>query len=156
MTGIYIQLLGKGWDLYRPQWSNFTLIAKYSESCYLVFAVSSGLYFTVATRNKYNWEAFRRIHYNKKIQPLNWTWEIKEFTLSSSSKIFSFFFFTIQPSWIMLLCSDWMMISQRTENGKVPSHEVSRCARVQLSICQRERIVRNKWPALKWLRPPWK
>lgn len=53
--------------------------------------------------------------------------------------IFFYLFFTIQPSWIMLLCSDWMMISQRTENSKVPSHEISRCARVQLPICQWEK-----------------
>lgn len=44
--------------------------------------------------------------------------------------------FTIEPSWIMLLRSDWMMVSQGTENSKVPPHEVSRCARVQLAICQ--------------------
>lgn len=44
----------------------------------------------------------------------------------------------------MLLRSDWMMVPQRTENGKVSPHEISRCARVQLSICQREVGVRNK------------
>lgn len=38
----------------------------------------------------------------------------------------------------MLLRSDWMMVSQCTENSKVPPHEISRCARVQLSVCQRE------------------
>lgn len=37
----------------------------------------------------------------------------------------------------MLLSSDWMMISKGTENSKVPSHEIGRCARVQLSIWQR-------------------
>lgn len=57
----------------------------------------------------------------------------------ANKNLFLFLFFTVQPSWIMLLCSDWMVISQGTENSKVPSHEISRCARVQLSICQWEK-----------------
>lgn len=36
----------------------------------------------------------------------------------------------------MLLRPDWVVISQGSENSKVPSHEISRCARVQLSIWQ--------------------
>lgn len=36
----------------------------------------------------------------------------------------------------MLLRSDWVMVSQGTENSKVPSHEIGRCAGVQLSIWQ--------------------
>lgn len=45
-------------------------------------------------------------------------------------------FITVEPSWIVLLRSDWVVISQGTENSKVPSHEIGRCARVQLSIWQ--------------------
>lgn len=40
----------------------------------------------------------------------------------------------------MLLCPDWMLVSQGTENSKVPSHEIGRCARVQLSICQGDKF----------------
>lgn len=36
----------------------------------------------------------------------------------------------------MLLRPDRVVISQGSENSKVPSHEISRCARVQLSIWQ--------------------
>lgn len=43
-------------------------------------------------------------------------------------------FITIEPSRIVLLRSDWVVVSQGTENSKVPSHEIGRCARVQLSI----------------------
>lgn len=49
------------------------------------------------------------------------------------------FFITVKPSRIVLLRSDWVMISQGTENSKVPSHEIGRCARVELSIWQRGR-----------------
>lgn len=36
----------------------------------------------------------------------------------------------------MLLRPDWMMVPQCTENSKVPPHEISRRARVKLSVCQ--------------------
>ena len=52
--------------------------------------------------------------------------------------------FTVQPSWIMLLRSDWMLVSKRTEDSKVSSHEVCRRARVQLSICQSEDAFSHK------------
>lgn len=45
-------------------------------------------------------------------------------------------FITVEPSRIVLLRSDWVVVSQGTENSKVPSHEIGRCARVQLSIWQ--------------------
>lgn len=53
---------------------------------------------------------------------------------------------TIEPSRVMLLSPDRMMLPQGTEDSKVPSHEVCRRARVQLPICQSEIRVSNKQP----------
>lgn len=53
---------------------------------------------------------------------------------------------TIEPSRVMLLSPDRMMLPQGTEDGKVPSHEVCRRARVQLSICQSDTRDSNKQP----------
>lgn len=41
---------------------------------------------------------------------------------------------TIEPSGIVLLRSDWMMLSKSAEDSKVPPHEVSRCSSVQFPI----------------------
>lgn len=169
MTRVYIHLALNSWGLCRPKVSNFTLIAKFVEVCKCMLSSFCSLntisfhcklvdvncllktqerqhiwvdYSDKTEENTKNTEKLNSIitdnfsfFHSFRNKMLFFGPSI--LSLHADKNLFSFF--TIQPSWIMLLCSDWMMISQGTENSKVPSHEISRCARVQLSICQWEK-----------------
>lgn len=43
----------------------------------------------------------------------------------------------------MLLCSNWMMISKRAENGKISSHKICCSPWIQLPICEMKQKISN-------------
>lgn len=49
----------------------------------------------------------------------------------------------------MLLGPDWMMWSERAEDGKISTHKIRWCSRVELTICQIDENVSHRISNLK-------